>query len=72
MYNLPTETRKIKERIRRYERAFAKEMQEFNMIPTPAITEASWWVGVKSYTVKLWRIYKIKYWRKCRRKRNWK
>ncbi len=32
MCNLPTETRKIKERIRRYEKAFAKEMQEFNMI----------------------------------------
>lgn len=32
MYNLPTEPRKIKERIRRYERAFAKELQEFDMI----------------------------------------
>ena len=31
MYNLPTEPRKIKERIRRYERAFAKEQQEFDM-----------------------------------------
>lgn len=32
MYNLPTDPSKIKERIRRYERAFAKEMQEFDMI----------------------------------------
>lgn len=32
MYNLPTEPRKIRERIRRYERAFIKELQEFDMI----------------------------------------
>ena len=32
MYNLPTEPRKIKERIRRYERAFAKELQQIDMI----------------------------------------
>jgi len=32
VYNLPTEPRKIRERIRRYERAFAKELQEFDMI----------------------------------------
>jgi hypothetical protein len=32
VYNLPTEPSKIKERIRRYERAFAKELQEFDMI----------------------------------------
>lgn len=32
MYNLPTEPRKIKERIRRYERAFVKERQEHGMI----------------------------------------
>ena len=32
MYNLPTEPREIKKRIRRYERAFAKELQQFDMI----------------------------------------
>ena len=32
MYNLPTEPRKIKQRIRRYERAFAKELQQYDMI----------------------------------------
>ena len=32
MYNLPTELSKIRERIRRYERAFAKEEQEYGMI----------------------------------------
>lgn len=32
MYQLPTEPRKIKERIRGYERAFAREMREFDMI----------------------------------------
>ena len=37
VYNLPTEPRKIKERIRRHERAFAKEMQEFDMIRAPAL-----------------------------------
>jgi len=32
VYNLPTEPRKIKERIRRYERAFAKELRQSGMI----------------------------------------
>lgn len=32
MYNIPIEPRKIKERIRRYERSFIKEQQEFNRI----------------------------------------
>ena len=32
MYNLPTEPRKIKERIRRYERAFAKDELEYGFI----------------------------------------
>lgn len=37
VYNLPIEPPKIKERFRRYERAVAKEMQEFDMIRAPAL-----------------------------------